>query len=197
MPSSSTKLLDAARASGFKGIIAGTRKTTPGFRLIEKYGMLVGGVDAHRYDLSSMVMLKDNHIVAAGSVPAAVAAARAVAGFSVRIDVEVQDEKEAEDAIAAGADVIMLDNLDGPDLGTTAKRLRTKFGRQAVNEQCIVPSTVGSLPAKQPFLLESSGGITLANLQSGGHLDNSIDIVSTSAIHQSTQHVDFSLKVDP
>ncbi|KAG8919591.1 hypothetical protein FRC01_001210 [Tulasnella sp. 417] len=58
--------LDTARANGFKGIIAGTRKTTPGFRLVEKYGMLVGGIDAHRHDLSSMVMLKDNHVWSTG-----------------------------------------------------------------------------------------------------------------------------------
>ncbi|KAG8960808.1 hypothetical protein FRC00_014094 [Tulasnella sp. 408] len=58
--------LDTARANGFKGIIAGTRKTTPGFRLVEKYGMIVGGIDAHRHDLSSMVMLKDNHVWSVG-----------------------------------------------------------------------------------------------------------------------------------
>lgn len=62
----SDRLLQAARAAGFKGIVAGTRKTTPGFRLVEKYGMLVGGIDPHRYDLSSMVMLKDNHIWSKG-----------------------------------------------------------------------------------------------------------------------------------
>lgn len=62
----SRRLADKARAFGWNGILAGTRKTTPGFRLVEKYGMLVGGVDPHRYDLSSMVMLKDNHIWSKG-----------------------------------------------------------------------------------------------------------------------------------
>lgn len=62
----SRRFRDAARAEGWKGTIAGTRKTTPGFRLVEKYGMMVGGVDPHRHDLSSMVMLKDNHIWATG-----------------------------------------------------------------------------------------------------------------------------------
>ena len=67
----SKRILDLARANGYKGIIAGTRKTTPGFRLVEKYGMLVGGIDPHRHDLSSMMMLKDNHIWSSGasSVP--------------------------------------------------------------------------------------------------------------------------------
>ena len=64
----SKRIKDLATGYGFKGIIAGTRKTTPGFRLVEKYGMLVGGVDAHRQDLSSMVMLKDNHIWSHGAL---------------------------------------------------------------------------------------------------------------------------------
>jgi nicotinate-nucleotide pyrophosphorylase (carboxylating) len=63
----SRRVLTKARSYGWQGIIAGTRKTTPGFRLVEKYGMLVGGVDAHRYDLSSMVMLKDNHVWSKGA----------------------------------------------------------------------------------------------------------------------------------
>lgn len=68
-PSRSRRLTEKAVACGWNGIIAGTRKTTPGFRLVEKYGMLVGGVDPHRYDLSSMVMLKDNHIWSKGLYP--------------------------------------------------------------------------------------------------------------------------------
>jgi len=59
-------MLQLVRKSGYKGILAGTRKTTPGFRIVEKYGMLVGGIDQHRYDLSSMIMLKDNHIWSKG-----------------------------------------------------------------------------------------------------------------------------------
>lgn len=149
-----------ARQAGFKGIIAGTRKTTPGFRLVEKYGMLVGGVDMHRYDLSSMVMLKDNHIWSTGSIPAAVQAARSTAGFSLRIDVEVQSEQEARQAIEAGADVIMLDNLQGDELINVARRLK----------QDLHSSSGGN--GGREFLLESSGGIDLDNLTSGGHLDN-------------------------
>jgi nicotinate-nucleotide pyrophosphorylase len=65
----SRRFRDATKESGWKGTIAGTRKTTPGFRLVEKYGMMVGGIDPHRHDLSSMVMLKDNHIWATGKSP--------------------------------------------------------------------------------------------------------------------------------
>jgi nicotinate-nucleotide pyrophosphorylase (carboxylating) len=65
-PARSKRILDQARSYGYNGLIAGTRKTTPGFRLVEKYGMLVGGIDPHRHDLSSMIMLKDNHIWSSG-----------------------------------------------------------------------------------------------------------------------------------
>ncbi|WFD43709.1 nicotinate-nucleotide diphosphorylase (carboxylating) [Malassezia psittaci] len=171
-------MLDAARAANYHGIVAGTRKTTPGFRLVEKYGMIVGGVDAHRYDLSSMVMLKDNHVWSTGSITKAVQAARLAAGFSLRIDVEVQSQAEAKEAIEAGADVVMLDNMVGDQLVQCARELKRDLGQ------------------KHRFLLESSGGITLANLKQDAHLDQAIDIISTSAIHQSTQHVDFSLKID-
>ena len=174
----SRDVLDASRAAGFKGIVAGTRKTTPGFRLVEKYGMIVGGVDAHRYDLSSMVMLKDNHVWSTGSIASAVTTARQVAGFSIRIDVEVQSYREAREAICAGADVVMLDNMAGDELVQTAQRLKEELGKD------------------YHFLLESSGGITLANLSTGQRVNHAIDIISTSSIHQSTRHIDFSLKVD-
>jgi nicotinate-nucleotide pyrophosphorylase (carboxylating) len=65
----SQRMLQLVREAGYTGIIAGTRKTTPGFRLVEKYGMLIGGIDGHRHDLSSMIMLKDNHIWAKGGDP--------------------------------------------------------------------------------------------------------------------------------
>ncbi|KAI0031657.1 Quinolinate phosphoribosyl transferase [Vararia minispora EC-137] len=170
----SRRIKDLATGYGFKGIIAGTRKTTPGFRLAEKYGMIVGGIDPHRHDLSSMIMLKDNHIWSSGSITAAIERARSVGGFSLLLDVEVRSEAEADEAIAAGADVIMLDNIEGSDLISVARRLR------------------GRWPGKR-FLLETSGGITEENLQE--RAINEIDILSTSVVHQSTQHIDFSLKL--
>ncbi|TIB68608.1 hypothetical protein E3P77_00956 [Wallemia ichthyophaga] len=145
--------LDTARDAGYEGIIAGTRKTTPGFRLVEKYAMIVGGIDAHRNDLSSMVMLKDD---ALGSITNAVQAVRSVAGFSLRLDVEVQDEKEANEAIDAGADVIMLDNIAGEELHAVSRRLKEKW------------------TDKRHFLLETSGGIEAHNLTE--RLGDSIDV---------------------
>ncbi|KIM33793.1 hypothetical protein M408DRAFT_325393 [Serendipita vermifera MAFF 305830] len=170
----SRRFRDIARSNGYKGVIAGTRKTTPGFRLVEKYGMMVGGIDAHRHDLSSMIMLKDNHIWSCGSISNAIATARQAGGFSLLLDVEVRTEAEADEAIEAGADVIMLDNMEGDLLLQTARRLREKWSGKR-------------------FLLETSGGIEENNLRE--RAVNEIDILSTSAVHQSVQHIDFSLKI--
>ena len=108
--------------------------------------MLVGGIDPHRFDLSSMVMLKDNHVWSTGSIAAAVMAARRVAGFSLMIDVEVRNEREADEAIEAGADVVMLDNIEGEALIVVARRLRERWRGVRV------------------FRLETSGGIEEGNL---------------------------------
>jgi nicotinate-nucleotide pyrophosphorylase (carboxylating) len=125
--------------------------------------MLVGGVDAHRHDLSSMIMLKDNHIWSSGefhisfrkrhlslfigSITAAIEQARSVGGFSLLLDVEVRNEAEADEAIAAGADIVMLDNIEGDELVQVARRLKEKWKGQ------------------RKFLFETSGGITESNLQ--------------------------------
>jgi nicotinate-nucleotide pyrophosphorylase (carboxylating) len=142
----SRDLVAQLRAAGYEGIVAGTRKTTPGFRLVEKYGMLAGGADAHRVDLSSMVMLKDNHVWSRGSITDAVRAARSVAGFALKIEVEVQSETEADEAIAAGADVVMLDNFSGDGVRVAAKSIRERWA------------------GKRHFLLEVSGGLTSDNV---------------------------------
>ncbi|KAI9744508.1 MAG: nicotinate-nucleotide diphosphorylase (carboxylating) [Claussenomyces sp. TS43310] len=172
----SAVMLALVRQAGYTGILAGTRKTTPGFRLVEKYGMLVGGIDGHRTDLSSMTMLKDNHIWARGSITEAVKAAKAAGGFAIKVEVECQSEEEADEAIAAGADIIMLDNFTGPGLKVAAKSLKDRW--------------VG----KKSFLLECSGGLTTENVE--GYVNNDLDIISTSAVHQGVAHVDFSLKID-
>lgn len=172
----SRKTIELAREAGYKGIIAGTRKTTPGLRRLEKYCMLVGGCDQHRYDLSSMVMLKDNHIWSTGSITRAVTNARSACGFAMKIEVECQSEDEANEAIAAGADVIMLDNFTSEGLKIAAVNIKSKWANS------------------KSFLLECSGGLTLDNIQT--YLSNEIDIYSTSSIHQGVGYVDFSLKID-
>jgi len=154
----SRHLLVNLRSAGYTGIVAGTRKTTPGFRLVEKYGMLVGGCDTHRMDLSTMTMLKDNHVWSRGSITKAVKAAKAAGGFSLKIEVEVQSEEEADEAIAAGADIIMLDNFTGEGVKVAARSLKERW------------------QGKKNFLLEVSGGLTVDNAES--YICNGKSVVS-------------------
>ncbi|TLD19401.1 nicotinate-nucleotide diphosphorylase [Venturia nashicola] len=171
----SAKLLALVRKAGYKNTLAGTRKTTPGFRLVEKYGMLVGGVDPHRHDLSTMTMLKDNHIWACGgSITKAVHAAKSAGGFSVKIEVECQSLSEAIEASTAGADVVMLDNFTPEGVREAAKELKRQFPN---------------------VLVEVSGGLTEENV--APFVGGDIDVISTSSIHQGVKHVDFSLKIVP
>ncbi|KAF2144440.1 uncharacterized protein K452DRAFT_295889 [Aplosporella prunicola CBS 121167] len=171
----SARTLALLRRAGYTSTLAGTRKTTPGFRLVEKYGMLVGGCDPHRHTLSTMTMLKDNHIHASASITRAVAAAKAAGGFAVKVEVECQSFEEADEAIAAGAEVVMLDNFTGEGVRECARRLKEKWGQRA--------------------LVEVSGGLTEENVSQ--FVCEWVDVVSTSSIHQGVKHVDFSLKVVP
>lgn len=176
----SASLLRILREVGYSGKLAATRKTTPGFRLVEKYAVLVGGCDPHRYDLSAMTMLKDNHIAACGgSITKAVHAAKAVGGFAVKVEVECQSYEMADEAIAAGADVVMLDNFEPDGVRDCATRLKDKWGRGQGARA----------------LVEISGGLTKENVRD--YVCSDVDIISTSSIHQGVKHVDFSLKIIP
>ncbi|KAJ1882382.1 nicotinate-nucleotide diphosphorylase (carboxylating) [Coemansia sp. RSA 1722] len=170
------RLRDIADRKGFPGVVAGTRKTTPGFRLVEKYGMEVGGADTHRMDLSTMVMLKDNHIWATGSITNAVKSARSVAGFSIKIEVECQSEEDAFEAIEAGADIVMLDNFTPEQMQIAAVNVKTK-----------------GLTSGRQVLVEASGGITEETAEQ--YMNPGIDIISFGTLSQSVPHVDFSLKI--
>ncbi|KAI9928045.1 hypothetical protein ASPWEDRAFT_113475 [Aspergillus wentii DTO 134E9] len=192
--SKSASLVAALRAHGWSGTLAGTRKTTPGFRVVEKYGILVGGADPHRHDLSSMTMLKDNHVWAcannsaasdggagsiesiAAAIPRAVQAAKAAGGFATKVEVECRSVEEADAAIGAGADVIMLDNFTPEEVRTAAKKLKERWAAE-----------------RKSFLVEVSGGLNESNAATYAIPD--VDIISTSSIHQGTGIVDFSLKV--
>ncbi|KAF2175573.1 hypothetical protein K469DRAFT_724074 [Zopfia rhizophila CBS 207.26] len=162
----SSRLLTLLRKAGYQNILAGTRKTTPGFRLVEKYGMLVGGVDPHRQDLSAMTMLKDNHIVAAGSITNAVRAAKSAGGFAIKVEVECQSFEEADEAIAAGADVVMLDNFTPDGVRVAAAQLKDKWGRGAGD--------------RKTFLVEVSGGLTEDNVEA--YVCRDVDIEDHIAI---------------
>jgi len=169
----SFEAVEKARKSGWMGHVAGTRKTTPGFSLVEKYGLLVGGASTHRLDLSQMVMLKDNHIWSMGSITEAVNKAKKAAGFSQKIEVECQTLEDAKEACCAGADIVMLDNFTPSQLKKDAKELKMLFPH---------------------VLIESSGGITIDNMED--YLSDDIDIISQGKLTQGYKSLDFSLKID-
>ena len=168
------KAASIAKENGWHGHVAGTRKTTPGFRTVEKYALIVGGCATHRQDLSQMVMLKDNHIWSAGSIASAVGKAKVAAGFSIKIEVECQSVDEACEAAAAGSDIVMLDNFTHDGIHAAAAAVKA---------------------AHPHVLIEASGGITEStmHLYMGPH----IDILSRGSLTQGYSCLDFSLKIIP
>jgi len=168
------KTHELAKIHDWKGKVAGTRKTTPGFRIIEKYSLLVGGCDTHRMDLSSMIMLKDNHIWSCGNITNAVKKAISVGGFSLKIEVECRSFEEAIESINAGAHIVMLDNFLPNKLKETAEAIKK-----------LHPS----------ILIEASGGVTIETLPQ--YFSPFVDIISMGNLTQGVPHVDFSLKIQP
>ena len=152
---SNTKLLD-------------TRKTTPNMRIFEKYAVKVGGGNNHRYNLSDGLMLKDNHIGAAGSVAKAVEMAKEYAPFVRKVEVEVETLDQLEEALAAGADIIMLDNMD---LETMRKAVEITAGREE---------------------LECSGNVTKQRLKEIAAIG--VDYVSAGTLTYGAPLMDISLK---
>ena len=145
-----------------------TRKTTPNNRIFEKYAVRIGGGNNHRYNLTDGVLLKDNHIGAAGGVKEAVALAKAYAPFVRKIEVEVETLAMVQEAVDAGADIIMLDNMDHDQM---AEAIRLIDGRAEV---------------------EVSGNITEENLAKLSGL--AVDYVSSGALTHSAPIMDISLK---
>ena len=145
-----------------------TRKTTPNMRIFEKYAVKVGGGHNHRYNLSDGVMLKDNHIDAAGGVSQAIQMARAYAPFVRKIEVEVENLDMVQEAVAAGADIIMLDNMDHDMMAQAISLIDGK--------------------AK----IEISGNVTKANIDR--IKDLSVDYISSGALTHSAPILDVSLK---
>jgi nicotinate-nucleotide pyrophosphorylase (carboxylating) len=158
----------SALFSGTRTRLVDTRKTCPNMRVFEKEAVRVGGAGNHRYNLSDGVLLKDNHIDAAGGVAAAVAAARAYAPFVRKIEVEVETIAQVREAVAAGADIIMLDNMD---LDAMREAIRVIDGAAEV---------------------EVSGNVTMERAASLADLG--VDYVSSGAITHSAPILDLSLK---
>jgi nicotinate-nucleotide pyrophosphorylase (carboxylating) len=157
------------RVAGTGAEIVDTRKTLPGWRALDKYAVAVGGGTNHRSGLFDAVLIKDNHIAAAGGVAAAVEAARAGAPPHLWLQVEVESEVEAEAALEAGADSLLLDNRSPDEL----RRLVARFGARST--------------------LEASGGIDLAAVR--GIAETGVHRISIGALTHSAPCADVSLEV--
>lgn len=156
-----------AEMGATKARLVDTRKTTPGLRMLEKHAVLCGGASSHRLGLDSGVMLKDNHIAVCGSIAAAVARARAAVPILTRIEVECDRLEQVEEALAAGADVIMLDNMT---LDTMQQAVALVDGR--------VP-------------LEASGGVRFDRIRAIA--ETGVDFISCGRLTQSSSAVDIGL----
>ncbi len=150
--------------------IADTRKTLPGLRALQKYAVTCGGGKNHRYNLSDCAMLKDNHIDAGGGITATVKALREKIGHTVKIEVETRNMDEVKEAVAAGADIIMLDNM-------TAEQMK---------------EAVSYIDGRA--LTEASGNITAENIREKA--SSGIDIISMGALTHSVKAFDISMRID-
>jgi len=157
------------RTDSSKVRVIDTRKTTPGLRILEKYAVRRGGGFNHRFGLFDGILIKDNHIAVAGSIAKALARIKGGVPHTLRIEVEVEDIKGVEEAIGAGADAILLDNMSLKEM------------REAV-------SIAGGR-----VLLEASGGITLESIEEVSK--TGIDLISVGAITHSARSVNISLEV--
>jgi nicotinate-nucleotide pyrophosphorylase (carboxylating) len=164
------RLAAAIAATGAKAKLTCTRKTTPGLRALEKAAVRAGGGSNHRFGLDDAILIKDNHIAVAGGVAAALDLAREAAGHLVRIEIEVDSLRQLEAALAAGADIVLLDNFTLPDL---AAAVRLGRGRA---------------------ILEASGGVTLETVAAVA--SSGVDFISSGAITHSAPCLDIGLDID-
>ncbi len=157
-------------AAGTSAHIVDTRKTTPGLRRLEKAAVRDGGGHNHRFGLYDGVLIKDNHLAAAGGITAAVQAARAAAHHLLKMEVEIERLDQLEEALAAGADVVLLDNMSPAEL---AEAVRLTAGRA---------------------LLEASGGVrleTVAEIARTG-----VDLISSGSLTHSVPSLDLSMEME-
>jgi len=161
----------ADAVAGTKARVVDTRKTTPGFRVLEKHAVAAGGCGNHRFDLGSGILIKDNHIAACGSVRAAVEAAKLRAPHPLRIEVEVTNLGELDEALAAGVELVLLDEF-------TLDDMRTAVARAAGRAR-----------------LEASGGMDLERLAAVAA--TGVDFVSVGALTKHVRALDLSLRFEP
>lgn len=160
------KIVELLKGSGIT--LLDTRKTTPNMRIFEKYAVKVGGGSNHRFNLSDGILLKDNHIGAAGSITKAIEMAKSYASFVRKIEVEVENLDMVREAVNAGADIIMLDNMSHDDM---KEAVRIIDGRAKT---------------------ECSGNVTLEKINALS--DIGVDYISSGALTHSAPILDVSLK---
>lgn len=156
-------------------IVAGTRKTTPGLQFFEKNAIRSGGGDTHRYRLDDSVLIKDNHLALVGGVFEAISRARKYVSFTKKIEIEVETLEEAIQAANAGADIVMLDNMDPDDVTTVLEALDDENLRDNV-------------------IIEVSGGINSDNIMH--FAKTGVDVISTGYITHSARSLDLSLELE-
>lgn len=159
-----------AAVAGTTARVVDTRKTTPGLRVLEKYAVRVGGGHNHRTGLYDGILIKENHITAAGGITEAIRRARAAIPHTLKIEIETESVEQVQEALAAGADIIMLDNMDCPTM-----------------QHC-----VGLIAGRA--LVEASGGVnldTIAAIAATG-----VDIISVGALTHSPRAMDISMLLD-
>ena len=154
---------------GTKARIVDTRKTTPGLRALEKYAVRIGGGKNHRFGLFDGILIKDNHIAAVGSLTEAVKKAREKAPHTLKIEVETENLDQVREAISAGAEIIMLDNMDIETMKEAVKLINGKA------------------------LIEASGGISLNNVRQVA--ETGVDLISVGAITHSARSMDISMEI--
>jgi nicotinate-nucleotide pyrophosphorylase (carboxylating) len=159
----------AQAIAGTKAKILDTRKTAPGLRILDKYAVRVGGAGNHRFALYDGVLIKDNHIAAAGGITTAIDRARRHCPHTVKVEIEVRNMDQLEEAVAAGADVIMLDNMNIADMKTAVARVQ------------------GRIP------LEASGNVNMTTVRQIA--ETGVDYISVGALTHSVQAADISLVV--
>ena len=155
---------------GLKTRVAGTRKTTPGLRALEKHAVRVGGGSSHRYGLDDAVLVKDNHVALAGGIAEAVRRVRHGVGHLVKVEVEVDTLAQLDEALATGVDAVLLDNMDLPTLGEAVRRARGKA------------------------LTEASGGIRPENVREIA--ETGVDLVSLGWLTHSAPALDVALDIE-
>jgi len=168
------RVVTLARIYNSKIRVAATRKTNPGFRYFDKKGVKIGGGDTHRLRLDDCVLIKNNHLKLMPSISEAIKRVLEAVSFTKKVEVEVENTAQAIEAVEAGADIVMLDNMEPIEIRNTLRELERREIRNKI-------------------LIEASGGITIKNI--ADYAKTGVDILSLGSLTHSVQAIDISLRM--